>query len=356
MIVSNIQNPNIDRKEYWEFTKSYKMNDRNILDGIIGIGKKEPISGPWRLTVWDSSNTDVNSGKVYVFSEEHHNEGSCPEYRHFSSIAKEILDKTKGVHILVENFIHANDLDNSRTGGKDPVHACAPVEEGILNNLRNCLEVMRINKGYSMNESENRIHFIDPRVDMVSILPDGKIFQAITHYTEYNASKGNFSEAVLTIYEALVHPLSSLLPDKKNLKGRLVGSFDLFRSKMSLSQGETFDKVWKKDITGGIIDINSKYVNLMEKYVSNGKKNHNLEAFASDVEDIKQCYKEFTNKFLDVWLLAHVFMIQNTNTSNGMVMYLGSLHGIQIEHYLKSHGFDLLNKVENGDLDSCLTV
>lgn len=332
------------------------MNDRAILDEIIGIGEKEPISGPWKLTVWDSSDTGVNSGKVYVFIEEHENEGSCPEKRHFSSIAKEILEKTNGVHILVENFIHANDLENTRSGHTTPVQSCAPVEQGILNNLRNCLEVMRINEQYCMDNCSNRIHFIDPRVDMVSVLPDGKLFQAISHYSDYRASKGDFSEAVLTIYEALVHPLSSLLPDKKNLKGRLVGSFDMFRSKMSPPQGETFDTVWRKDITGGIININSKYVNLMKKYVLGDKKKHNLNVFSSEVEDIKQCYKEFTNKFLDVWLLAHVFMIQNTHTSNGMVMYLGSLHGIQIEKYMKLHGFKMLNKLQNNDLDSCLVV
>lgn len=332
------------------------MNDRRILDEIIGIGEKEPISGPWRLTVWDSINTSVNSGKVYVFIEEHHNDGSCPENRHFSSIAREILQKTSGVHILVENFIHANDLENSRSNVSSPVHACAPVEQGILNNLRNCLEVMRLNEKYSIDEHENRIHFIDPRVDLVSILPDGKLFQAITHYSDYKASKGDFSEAVLTIYEALVHPLSSLLPDKKNLRGRLVGAFDMFRAKMSQKQGETFDKVWKRDITGGITEINSKYIGLQGKYVSSTRKNKNLKTFSSDVEEIKQCYKEFTNKFLDVWLLAHVFMIQNTNTSNGMVMYLGSLHGIQIEKYMKTHGFVMIDKMENSNLDSCLTV
>lgn len=330
-------------------------NDRAVLEGIIGIGELEPISGPWRLTVWDSSRTGIDSGKIYVFSEEHENEGSCPENRHFSVIAKDILQKTTGVHVLVENFLHANDLIYTRNGTNDPVQACAPVEKGILNNLRGCLEVMKLNEQHCMGDCSNRIHFIDPRVDLVSVLPDGKLFQAISHYTDHRASKGDFPGAVLTVYEALVHPLSSLLPDKRNLRGRLVGTFETLRRKMSASQGETFDRLWESEITGGITSINHKYTELQKDFSIPGRS-YNLKRFSTKVEAIKQAYKVFTNKFLDVWLLAHVFMIQNTTNSNGMVMYLGSLHGIVIEKYLASHGFVKTNVIQNRSLDSCLPV
>lgn len=331
------------------------MNDRQILDNIVGIGHAEPISGPWRLTVWDSVNTSVNSGKVYVFSEEHANEGSCPDKRHFSQIVMDILQNTTGVHILVENFLHANDLFQTRNGINDPVQTCAPVEEGILNNLRACLEVMKLNEQYCRGDCANRIHFIDPRVDLVSVLPDGKLFQAISHYADHRASKGDLSGAILTVYESLVHPLSSLLPDKRNLRGRLVGTFEMLRSKMSPSQGETFDRLWMSEITGGISNINRIYVEIQQGFPE-GKKRHDLKKFSAKVEEIKQAYKVFTNKFLDVWLLAHVFMIQNTPNSNGMVMYLGSLHGLVIEKYLKSHGFNMTNIIQNESLDSCLAV
>lgn len=331
------------------------MNDRAVLDNIVGIGRNEPISGPWRLTVWDSASTSVDSGKVYVFSEEHHNEGSCPDERHFSQIAMDILQNTTGVHILVENFLHANDLLQTRNGVNNPVQACAPVEEGILNNLRGCLEVMKLNEQYCRGNCSNRIHFIDPRVDLVSVLPDGKLFQAISHYTDHRASKGDFSGAVLTVYESLVHPLSSLLPDKRNLRGRLVGTFETLREKMSQSQGETFDRLWMSEITGGISNINRIYVE-MQKGFPDKKKKHDLKRFSAKVEEIKQAYKVFTNKFLDVWLLAHVFMIQNTANSNGMVMYLGSLHGLVIEKYLESHGFNRTHIIQNEGLESCLSI
>jgi len=221
--------------------------------------------------------------------------------RHFSEIAMEILQKTEGVHILVENFLHANDITQSRSGINDPSMACSPVDDGILNNLRGCLEVMMLNERHCRGDCSKRIHFIDPRVDMVSVLPDGKLFQAISHYVNDMAVEGDFTGGVLTVYEALVHPLSSLLPDKRNLRGRLVGAFETLRSKMNDKQGETFDRLWMSEIK------------------------HSVKKFNSMVEEIKQLYKVFTNKFLDVWLLAHVFMIQNLPQSEGMVMYLGNI-------------------------------
>ena len=330
------------------------MNDRQILDDIVGIGTRAPISGPWRLTVWDAPGT----GKVYVFSEEHANTGSCPQNRHFSALASEILQKTTGVHVLVENFIHANSIMSPKTGRNTTItQACSPVDVGILNNLRNCLEVMRINSQYCSDGCEKRIHFIDPRVDMVSVLPDGKLFEAISYYANHKASQGSFDDAVLTIFESIVHPLSSLLPDRQNLTGRMVGVFDSFRHNMTPVQRNTFDSAWARDITGGIVEINAKYIKLHTNFSSTKRKTTpSIAKFSHDVEEIKQLYKRYTNKFMDMWLLAHVFMIQNTADSSGMVMYLGSLHGLQIEEYLSQHGMRKVHHVESQNLSSCLPL
>ncbi|CAM9207119.1 unnamed protein product [Pylaiella littoralis] len=342
------------------------MNDRKILDDLVGVGIRGPISGPWRLTVW-SDPRDPGARKMYVFSEEHANKGSCPENRHFSALASEILRKTRSVHVLVENFIHANDIAVPRSGRLSASGACSPVNIGILNNLRNCLEVMKINSHHCPDGCSKRIHFIDPRVDMVCVLPDGKLFEAISEYANRKASEGLFDDAVLTIFESFVHPLSSLLPDRKNLRGRLVGVFEAFRSKMSAPQVDTFDKVWAADITGGIVEINAKYSKLHERYSSvptpsvtkarssTGPTPASAATFSGDVEDIKECYKRYTNKFMDVWILAHVFMIQNTG-ANGMVMYLGSLHGLQIEKYMALHGMRNTYHTESQHLDACLPL
>ena len=330
------------------------MSDRQVLDDIVGVGSASPVSGPWRLTVWDAT----PAGKLYVFSEEHANKGSCPQQRHFSSVASEILQKTTGVHVLVENFIHAYDIMTPKTGIQTSVaQACAAVNVGILNSLRSCLEVMKINSRHCPGGCAKRIHFIDPRVDMVSVLPDGKLFEAISFYANHRASQGSFDDAVLTVFESLVHPLSSLLPDRENLAGRLVGVFQTFRDKMTPAQRVTFDRIWVRDITGGISVINAKYVKLHENYCSSRRTSTpSLHSFSHDLEEIKEIYKRYTNKFMDVWLLAHIFMIQNTSGCNGMVMYLGSLHGLEIEKYLSLHGLRKIHHSENQHLNSCLLM
>lgn len=257
----------------------------------------------------------------------------------------------------MENFIHANDIVIPNAGSNTSIsQACSPVDVGILNNLRNCLEVMRINSRYCPDGCAKRIHFIDPRVDMVSVLPDGKLFEAISHYAHLKAAQGSFDDAILTIFESIVHPLSSLLPDRKSLRGRLVGAFETLRNQMTPVQRATFDKIWTRDITGGIVNINSKYVKLHDNFSSKKKKAPSLDKFSQDVEEIKQIYKRYTNKFMDVWLLAHIFMIQNMAESNGMVMYLGSLHGLEIEKHLKFHGFRKVYHSESQHLSSCLSL
>lgn len=323
-------------------------NDSKILDEIIGIGSKEPISGPWRLSIYDTD----NSGNIYVFSEEHSNDGSCSENRHFSEVVKEILEKTENTHILIENFVHVNDVESLK-GYKHLNKVCSPVENGILNNLRNCMEIMKLNDQYCKGTCENRIHSIDPRIDMVSVLPDGKLFEAITHYCEFQANNGDFNGAVLTVYESLIHPMVSLLPDRVTLRGRLVGIFEKLKSQMNNTQGEIFDKIWKKDITDRIVSLNKAYTNLQKKYPSSSKS---VSSFISDIESMKKMYKVFTDKFLDIFLLAHIFLIKNTGKCTGMIIYNGSLHSLQIEKYLEEFGFKRLNRIENGNLDACLKV
>lgn len=161
----------------------------------------------------------------------------------------------------------------------------------------------------------------------------------------------------MTVFESIVRPLSSLLPDRKNLTGRLVGTFEAFRNRTTPAQRVTFDKIWAVDITGGIVDINAKYIKLHETYSSPRRKTTpSLTKFNQDVEEIRQIYKRYTNKSMDIWLLAHIFMIQNTAGSNGMVMYLGSLHGLQIEKHMKLHGLRKIYHSETQNLNSCLSL
>ena len=122
---------------------------------------------------------------------------------------------------------------------------------------------------------------------------------------------------------------------------------------MTPKQGEMFDRAWKKDITDRIVKLNSAYISLQQKYPSQSKS---VRAFNNDVENIKTLYKEFTNKFLDIFLLAHIFMIQNTKTSNGMVIYLGSLHSFHVEKYMEEYGFNRIHRTENKSLDACLKM
>ena len=206
------------------------MNDIQKLQEIISSG--QVISGPWRLTVW----TKNGSPPSYIFSEEHASENSCPDKTDISSLLRQILDNTSKTGIFIEHFIHAESIKNAKT---ETQNACVARSEKILNGLRLCLEVVKI----SQKEHGERIHFCDPRCDIVSVLPDGKVYDSINFYTQQLIRDNNISEALLTIYEAFIHPLLSVVPDKKSMSGRLSGSMKTARSKMTQEQLRFFDEI-----------------------------------------------------------------------------------------------------------------
>lgn len=327
-------------------------SDRVILDKNIPLNHGDyKISGPWRLTVYETEN-DV---PIYVFIEEHDNEGSCPTENHISEVVREVIINTTNVHIYIENFIHAYDLLNPRAARTEDL-ACSPTTKGILNNLRSCLEVMRLNEGSCDKKCQSRIHFIDPRADIVCVFPDGKLFEAITFFCEHEVSKGNFASALLLIYEAFVHPLHGLLPDRQTLKGRLVGTIENLRGMFTDEQRVTFDKMWKQDITQRISNIYKSHVELNKKYVTSNVGSSYGSSFMRDLDKFKVDYKKLTNKFLDLWNLAHVFITSNKQNPSGMILYLGSLHGITIEEYFVEHGYKRVYRKETDNLQSCLKL
>lgn len=291
------------------------------------------ISGPWRLTVW--SKTD--SPPSYVFSEEHANKGLCPEEKCIISLAKDILQNTENVHVFVEHFIHANEVENV----KDSVAtACSSKRDAaILNNMRTCLEVIRVRE----SSKQERIHFIDPRADIVAILPDGKIYDAIDSYVKLLVQSGDKKNAIMTLYEAFIHPLLSLFPDKKVMKGRLTGNMEQSRELMKRHQQEFFDKIWRDDVIYRIFQLTELFREI--------EKNSDL----SRVRELQDSYRDMTNKFLDTWLLVNVFLAENDGMS-ASVIYLGSLHSMNFETYLEGLGYKSEAKFENRDLTSCLAV
>ena len=71
------------------------MSDLEYLEDYFKEGGVT-VSGPWKLTVWKKT----NSPPCYLFSEEHANEGSCPEEKDISTVSRELLNNTENVHIF----------------------------------------------------------------------------------------------------------------------------------------------------------------------------------------------------------------------------------------------------------------
>lgn len=290
------------------------------------------ISGPWRLTVWESDRHPPS----YVFSEEHGSEGSCPEQRGISSILKEILEKTVATEVFIEHFVHAEEMVKPR---KNEEKACVSQSHSILNGLRLCLEVVKM----TCTEYAQRIHFCDPRCDIVSVMPDGKVYEAIEAHVRKLKTENNVADALLTIYEGFIHPLLSVVPDSTNVRGRLSGSIKQARQAMTADQLLFFDEMWKEDVVTSIR-------NLTETYSAMHK--------AQDVSDISRFMTQYTttiNKFMDTWLLAQMFHSENTGMS-ASVLYLGSLHSLNIEKYLERYGYKKVSTHESKNLSACLTI
>lgn len=304
-------------------------DDINRVNNTI---KQSTISGPWRLTVW---NKDGNPPS-YIFSEEHGSDGSCADQKDISAVLLEILDNTSRTEVFIEHFIHAEEITTARS---DVKKACVAKSSAILNGLRLCLEVVKI----SSTKHANRIHFCDPRCDIVSIMPDGKVYDAIEAHVHQLAGAGKVSEALLTLYEAFIHPLLSVVPDGMNMHGRLTGSMKKAREQMTATQVEFFDVMWYMDVVTSIKSLTEAYGNM-----------HG----ANDVSNVAAFMTQYTrtiNKFMDTWLLAQMFEAENRGMS-ASVLYLGSLHSLNLEKYLKSYGYTRTSLHENKNLAACLTI
>lgn len=304
-------------------------NDVNILHASL---YNSTISGPWRLMVWERHGHPPS----YIFSEEHASEGSCADQRDISSVLREILDKTTATEVFIEHFIHAEEITTPRREMKE---ACVAKSSAILNGLRLCLEVVKI----SSTRHAERIHFCDPRCDIVSIMPDGKVYEAIDAYVKQLVDEGNTSDALLTVYEAFIHPLLSVVPDSKNIGGRLSGSIKKARQGMSAEQLHFFDEMWKLDVVTSIKELTETYTAMHES------------RDLSNVPDFMKQYTRTINKFMDTWLLAQLFHSENNGMSSS-VLYLGSLHSLNLEKYLERYGYSRTSVHENQNLAACLTI
>jgi len=305
--------------------------DLEYLDNYFKEGDVK-ISGPWRLTVWKKA----NSPPCYLFSEEHANEGSCPEEKDISIVSRELLNNTENVHVFIEHFIHALEVSNVKLTEKE---ACSSKSKAILNNMRNCLEVVRVNNPVF----KKRIHFIDPRMDIVSVLPDGKLFEAITHYAEHLVSQNDIGGALMTLYEAFIHPLLSVVPDKFGVKGRMTGVMEKFRDGMTDTQRTFFESKWNTDIIQRVKKLSKMYVQMQKS------------SSIDNMENLKLEYTGMVNKFMDMWLLAQFFVSQNGGMT-GALVYAGSLHSLNFESYLKDFGYSRTKLRENKSLAACLML
>lgn len=316
------------------------------MDSVYDIIKdSKKISGPWRCAIY--AHPDEKSPPTVIFSEEHDNKGSCPNETHIISVLKDILNGTDNAHVFIENFIYANDIENF--GNRNVNSACKKPgdNEQVLNHMRKCLEIIRSSRSHL----KDRIHFIDPRVDLIAILPNGKIYDAIDIYVKDLASNKKYSDIILTLYEAFIHPLMNLFPDNLILTGRLSGAIKEAKSKMTNDQLVFFEKTWKYDVldnVSGLIEFFSS--------MKNKKNNYNYQSIIQDVEKVKILYRDMTNKFLDTWLLAKLFVAENETNMDVSIMYLGSLHSLHMESYFKDMGYILVDFFENKGLLSCINI
>jgi len=300
------------------------------------IKEAKYISGPWRYTTWKKP------GKVpmVIFSEEHGNDGSCPNETSISSVFTQILNKTVNGNIYIENFLHADEFPHTKTNICDK-----PADNTTLNDLRKCMGSLKKDTVF-----KSRVHFIDPRVDLVAILPNGKVYDAIDMAINRLIEEEKYSTILLTLYEAFVHPLISLFPDKKSINGRLSVSINDLKSRMNKEQLDFFEKTWRKDILENISILVEKLNSMKETNCQSSK----FITIIKDVEYLKILYRDITNKFLDIWLLGKLFVHENDTPISTSVIYLGSLHSLNMEKYFSSMGYKNDIKIENKNLDSCI--
>ena len=306
------------------------MDDVQYMSQALEAGST--ISGPWRLTVWEKQ----GCSPCYLFAEEHSNDGSCPEEKDIAVLAKEILRNTQNVHVFIEHFVHALDIKRVKLTEEE---ACSAKSKSILNNMRNCLEVLRVHRP----EENKRIHFVDPRMDIVSALPDGKLYEAISHYADHLVKKGDSSGALMTVYEAFIHPLLSIVPDKFGVNGRMTGVMERYRSQMDEAQEKFFLRTWKSDVVGRIKILSDMYVSMQSS------------KSISRLDELKLSYTDMVNKFMDMVLLAQFFVSENNGMTASLV-YAGSLHSLNFETYLRQFGYTRTRLHENKSLSACILL
>ncbi|CAM9645913.1 unnamed protein product, partial [Phaeothamnion confervicola] len=286
------------------------------------------VSGPWRIAVYER----YDGAPIYVFSEEHHNFGNCASLgkpsKHITNLVQEILETTRRSHVLVEHFLHATEVKRE---SKEVCNLAPPT--GSLENLRSCLEVLMNPK--VCESCKERIHFIDPRADVVCVLPDGNLFKAIAEYAVRCATAGNYNDAVLVLYEAFIHPLWAIFPDKRVLVGRLKGRFEDFFKRLPAEKVETFKAMWQTKITEQFSGVLKRYDEINDKYII--QKSVDLAEFQNDVGDLMILYKLFTNTLLDLWTICVIDTIPKNDVS-AILVYFGSLHGLHVEEMLKTLG------------------
>ncbi|ACH46771.1 unknown [Feldmannia species virus] len=287
------------------------------------------VSGPWRLSVWRHRDEGT---VVYVFAEEHGNAGPCHRTtgQDLTPLVFDIIQKTSRVHVFLEHFIHTRES----MGVSDACFASA--RQDTLKHLRNCLQFAR-NKtpGYA-----DRIHFIDPRMDLVAILPDGNVYKAVSHYITHLDEVGDFPAARRTVYEAFVHPLLSLVPDRVGLEGRMERVMERTISLLTPRQRKFFTLSWETGVVGNVARV-------VQIYKQFAKPKH--------LKSLLQAYTDMVNHFTDLWLLAEFFVAQNYGMTAGIV-YAGSRHSLNFENFLEELGYEKIKVVQNRDLSACLAL
>ncbi|AAR26967.1 FirrV-1-I2 [Feldmannia irregularis virus a] len=302
------------------------MHDARFLDDAF---RGTRISGPWRVSVWKKKDCNQN---IWVFSEEHENRGACGlEVKHtdLTNLVSHIVKNTEGVHVFLEHFVHA--VDVTRT--------CSSDESSTLTRLRNCLGIDQ--QQQQQRDSENRIHFIDPRTDLVAILPDGTVYQAVLHYAKHLRRQHKQPELKLLLYETFVHPLLSIVNPDGTLQGRLNVIMQKYMENMTPSQHRFLCSKWHNDVILNVLYVYRVYDELSSDSIG--------------IVPLLEAYTDMVNKFTDLWLLANFFKADN-DSMTGAIVYAGSKHSLHFEKYLAEMQYDLLDHNSNQDLSACLTI
>ncbi|AAR26886.1 FirrV-1-B11 [Feldmannia irregularis virus a] len=293
------------------------MRDAEILHRAMNNRR---VSGPWRATMWRTRDGHV----TWVFSEEHENKGACGlevQQTDLTSLVAEIIRDTKNVHVFLEHFVHAADVQRTCT-----------TSNSTLQNLRGCLP-----KG-------PRIHYIDPRTDLVAILPNGQILEAIVHYAHHLHSQHKDLELKLLLYETFIHPLLSIVSpsgDSAVLEGRLNTVLQKYVANMTTAQMGFFRDKWSVDVIANIENVRRIY--------------HECTTRLSNLPALLEAYTDTVNRFMDLWLLANFFVAENSGMT-GSIIYAGSKHSLHFEKYLAEMRYELLEQFTNRDLSACLAL